>query len=304
MVAVAGIASRFRRQTGMAYVAGLWRETLLLDLIWRVDATGGPGTRSGRSWTQEVVAGGSDVRVAGENTATATTPDAGDRGGGGGGGSTNPHPSSGRGENKRKAKQRESEYIAPTWSWASLGGQQGVAVRSVIEQPELAVVPLVQVTSVEVHTAAEDADGTGALIAPALLRLRGRLRVVGRGAIEMKFDSDDANNRGRRGYLTKGETRMGWVDFDSDSFDRGMSLNAAEEMGEDGAVMGLCVLPVVEHWDWSYSNYPAVYGLALEWKGDYYERVGAYYCPGLSKGREEAAWEWLHGGDVVDIEIR
>ncbi|KAG7294049.1 hypothetical protein NEMBOFW57_004111 [Staphylotrichum longicolle] len=34
LVAVAGIASRLRRATGFAYAAGLWRETLLLDLMW------------------------------------------------------------------------------------------------------------------------------------------------------------------------------------------------------------------------------------------------------------------------------
>ncbi|KAK4154088.1 heterokaryon incompatibility protein-domain-containing protein [Chaetomidium leptoderma] len=238
LVAIAGIASRLAQDTGFTYLAGLWRETLLLDLVWHVSP---PHTHDDNAPLEE---------------RRALPPD---------------------------------QYVAPTWSWAGLGvGVQGLAVRSALLQPELATVGLVEVKGVEVTMAAggETGDGTGAVEA-AVMRLVGKLKGVGDGGgVEVKFEGTGGKSV-RRGDLERDGERMGWIDFDVKP--------------PEGAP--LYVLPVVEHWDWSFSSYPPVHGLALVKKGEHYERVGSFEGPSLQKDTGTERWEWLHGGESVEVEI-
>lgn len=54
LIAFSGLVSKIQRQTGLTYLAGLWKETLLLDLCWeRVDfkLTRRPSTYCAPSWS-------------------------------------------------------------------------------------------------------------------------------------------------------------------------------------------------------------------------------------------------------------
>lgn len=62
--AFAGLAIQFTRQTGFHYLAGLWRETLLVDLLWQVSAFDrGPRlqTRRAPSWSWASIDGTIDT---------------------------------------------------------------------------------------------------------------------------------------------------------------------------------------------------------------------------------------------------
>lgn len=41
LVALAGLAEQFQTVNGDQYLAGLWRKTLLFDLLWKAEAIGG-----------------------------------------------------------------------------------------------------------------------------------------------------------------------------------------------------------------------------------------------------------------------
>jgi hypothetical protein len=60
--AISGIAAHFQQQTGFHYVAGLWKETLMFDLVWvswgweELDKP--PGTVEAPSWSWASIHGG------------------------------------------------------------------------------------------------------------------------------------------------------------------------------------------------------------------------------------------------------
>jgi hypothetical protein len=60
--AIAGIAAHFQQQTGFHYVAGLWRETLMVDLVWVSwgweELDNPPSTVQAPSWSWASIHGG------------------------------------------------------------------------------------------------------------------------------------------------------------------------------------------------------------------------------------------------------
>jgi hypothetical protein len=51
LIALSGVAERIRQSSGLTYVAGLWRQNMPLDLLWRTRIRAGEGELSPRSPT-------------------------------------------------------------------------------------------------------------------------------------------------------------------------------------------------------------------------------------------------------------
>jgi len=222
LIAISGIASRIKEDCGYEYVAGLWKDTILLDLLWHVDPN---------------------------NNETPLAP-------------------------------RTPEYIAPSWSWASVKG----SVTSSLLQPDLASVPLAEVKSVTVLTSDfEDATGP---VSDGIVTLIGKLKQ----ASDINFsEHHDYGTSHRRANIYHAERKMGWVDYD---------------IAPPSNDLPTFVVPVVEDADWSFSHFPSIHGIAMVCHGTHFERVGAFLSCSYSKADGEEDYDWFHEGDYHEFEIR
>jgi hypothetical protein len=224
LVALSGIATRISNDTGYHYLSGLWKETLLLDLLWHIQFD------------------------------------------------SHPEP----------LKPRYPSKLAPSWSWASVEGR----VRSSLQQPDLASVPLVEVTLEALATSTSNSQQDAAGVDLGALVLRGKLKKV--SALRVEYAT-----RTRRAHVYSGEILLGWIDYDV--------------LPSRYAQNDTYILPILEDMDWSISHYPAIHGIALVSKHDHllhFERVGLFICAMLSK-RDELAdyYLWFHEGEDQDIYI-
>ena len=225
LIAISGIACRIKYDCGYQYVAGLWRETILLDLLWHID----------------------------------------------------PH------SNAAPLEPRTAEYIAPSWSWASVKG----SVTSSFLQPDLANVPLVEVKSVTASTSDCDEDATGP-VSDGVLTIIGRLKQVS----DIKFNRGDNERVGasyRRADVYHAERKMGWVNYD---------------IYPPSSDLPTFIVPIVEDKDWSFSHYPRIHGIAMVYRETFFERVGAFYSRSHSKTDGKQDYEWFHEGDYSEFDIR
>ncbi len=223
LIAISGIANRIADDSGYQYVAGLWKETLLLDLLWHVD----------------------------------------------------PH------SNSALLEPRGTDYVAPSWSWAST---KGIAASSFF-QPELASVPLVQVKSVTASASDVDADPSG-IVDHGVLTVVGRMRLVSDVKIAVH---ERAGTSHRRADVYHGEREMGWVDYD-------VALPSND--------LPTFITPVLQDTDWSFSHYPRIWGIAIVHREAYFERVGAFQSRSRSKAEAKEDYEWLLQGEACKFEIR
>ena len=224
LIAISGIASRIKQDCGYQYIAGLWKETLLLDLLWHID----------------------------------------------------PH------SNAAPLEPRIAEYIAPSWSWASITG----SVTSSLLQPDLASIPLAEVKSVAVSTSEFDHDATGPVSA-GVLTMIGKLKQVS----VIKFNRGDDSNVGishRQADVYHEERKLGWVDYDVDP-----TLSDLPTF----------ILPVSQDTDWSFSHYPSIRGIAMLYRETHFERLGFFLSCSHSKPDDVAEYEWFHEGDSYEFRI-
>ncbi len=226
LVALSGIATRIQQDSGYHYLAGLWRESLLLDLLWHID----------------------------------------------------PH------ENPMPPHPRAKEYMAPTWSWASIPGR----ATSPLLLPDLAQVSLVEVLSVSIVTAEQDIAKTGS-VSDGILIIKGKPKKIDDIRSERHANAGTSHRRGDA--FVNGE-ELGWVDLD-----------ISVPLNESG-FGPLFILPVVEDIDWNVSNFPCIYGIALVRKSLYWERIGAWQSPKFYKSNSKAMYDWLHEGQLQELKIK
>jgi hypothetical protein len=173
---------------------------------------------------------------------------------------------------------RLSKKLTPSWSWASVAG----AVKSILVQPDLATVPLIEVRfeSLAASTSSAPQDATeGALGA---LVLRGKLKRV-----REEYDTQD-----RQAKVYSGDIHLGWIDYDV--------------LPSGNAQHDTYILPIVEDMDWSSWHHPNIHGLALARNHDHllhFERTGLFRCATLNKRDKLADYQWFHEGEDRDVYI-
>jgi hypothetical protein len=223
LIAMSGLAQRIQAKTGWQYLAGLWRQSLLYDMLW--------------------------YRIG-------------------------------------KANRRGESYIAPTWSWASVGEEVSTYLLRISagqsEQAELAKYPLVDIISADTETHPLDTTCTGK-VNNGNLMVRGCLKNATEFILPTKYSNPSLlSEGGPLCFMVRGrKIDVGWF-----------SLDFISSKLED-----ILFIPLVS--SGLTLNETAISGLALIPKANYYERIGYFELNTSYLPRE-----WLKLGEKETIVIK